>query len=55
MRGACAWCYAAHAMPELPEVESARRNLVQWLDGRRVVRAEADASRVCRGARPEDF
>ncbi len=42
-------------MPELPEVESARRNLVQWLDGRRVVRAEAEASRVFRGARPEDF
>jgi len=42
-------------MPELPEVESARRNLVQWLDGRRVVRAEADASRVFRGARQEDF
>jgi formamidopyrimidine-DNA glycosylase len=42
-------------MPELPEVESARRNLVQWLDGRRVVRAEADDSRVFRGARREDF
>ncbi len=42
-------------MPELPEVEIARRNLVHWLDGRRVVRAEADASRVFRGARREDF
>ena len=29
-------------MPELPEVEIARRNLVHWLDGHRVVRAEAD-------------
>jgi len=42
-------------MPELPEVEIARRNLVQWLDGRRVVRAEADDSRIFRGARREDF
>lgn len=42
-------------MPELPEVESARRNLVHWLDGPRVVRAEADDTRVFRGARREDF
>lgn len=42
-------------MPELPEVEIARRNLVHWLDGRRVVRAEADDTRVFRGARREDF
>lgn len=42
-------------MPELPEVEIARRNLVHWLDGRRVVRAEAEDSRVFRGARREDF
>jgi formamidopyrimidine-DNA glycosylase len=42
-------------MPELPEVEIARRNLVHWLEGRRVVRAEAEDSRVFRGARREDF
>ncbi|HEX8824625.1 MAG TPA: bifunctional DNA-formamidopyrimidine glycosylase/DNA-(apurinic or apyrimidinic site) lyase [Archangium sp.] len=42
-------------MPELPEVEIARRNLVHWLDGHRVVKAEADDSRVFRGARREDF
>jgi formamidopyrimidine-DNA glycosylase len=42
-------------MPELPEVEMARRNLARWLRGRRVVRAEAGPSRVFRGARPEDF
>jgi formamidopyrimidine-DNA glycosylase len=37
-------------MPELPEVEIARRNLERWFKGRRVVRAEADATRVFRGA-----
>jgi len=42
-------------MPELPEVEIARRNLARWLRGRRVVRAEAAPSRVFRGARREDF
>ncbi len=29
-------------MPELPEVEFARRSLVRWFDGRRLVRAESD-------------
>lgn len=42
-------------MPELPEVEIARRNLVRWLEGRRVARAEADDTRVFRGARRGDF
>lgn len=42
-------------MPELPEVEFARRALLRWMDGRRVVAAEADATRVFRGARPEHF
>ncbi|MBJ6759539.1 bifunctional DNA-formamidopyrimidine glycosylase/DNA-(apurinic or apyrimidinic site) lyase [Myxococcaceae bacterium JPH2] len=42
-------------MPELPEVEIARRNLVRWFDGRRVVRAEADDSRVFRGAERARF
>lgn len=42
-------------MPELPEVEVARRNLERWLEGRRVVRAEADATRIFRGSKPEGF
>ena len=42
-------------MPELPEVEFARRALARWLEGRRVVRCEAPATRVFRGARREDF
>lgn len=36
-------------MPELPEVELARRQLERWLAGRRVVRAEAEQCRVFRG------
>src|SRR5918996_252363 len=43
-------------MPELPEVEIARRNLLRWFDGRRVVRAEADKrARTFRGADPGVF
>ncbi len=42
-------------MPELPEVEIARRNLARWLDGRRVVKAEADDTRVFRGAQRARF
>lgn len=42
-------------MPELPEVESTRRQLVHWLDGRRVVKAEADDSRVFRGSPRRGF
>jgi formamidopyrimidine-DNA glycosylase len=42
-------------MPELPEVEIARRNLSRWLQGRRVVRAEADRTRIFRGARRARF
>lgn len=43
-------------MPELPEVEIARRNLLRWFDGRRVLRAEADhRARTFRGADPRDF
>lgn len=38
------------AMPELPEVEIARRNLSRWLKGRRVVKAEAEPTRIFRGA-----
>ncbi|MEW5743162.1 MAG: bifunctional DNA-formamidopyrimidine glycosylase/DNA-(apurinic or apyrimidinic site) lyase [Myxococcota bacterium] len=43
-------------MPELPEVEFARRSLVKWFDGHRLVRAEADPkARTFRGARVADF
>src|SRR4051812_39071390 len=42
-------------MPELPEVEVARRNLVRWLKGRRVVAARARRSRVLRGGSPQGF
>jgi formamidopyrimidine-DNA glycosylase len=42
-------------MPELPEVEIARRNLASWLHGRRVVKAEADDTRVFRGAKRAQF
>src|SRR4051794_35102431 len=37
------------AMPELPEVEIASRQLRSWLQGRRVVAAKAEKSRVIRG------
>lgn len=37
-------------MPELPEVEFARRQLVRWLNGRAVARAEAEDARTFRGA-----
>jgi formamidopyrimidine-DNA glycosylase len=36
-------------MPELPEVEIARRNLVRWFKGRTLVRVQAEATRVLRG------
>jgi formamidopyrimidine-DNA glycosylase len=42
-------------MPELPEVELARRQLERWLDGRTVVRAEADKVRIFRGGDREHF
>jgi formamidopyrimidine-DNA glycosylase len=42
-------------MPELPEVEIARRNLASWFHGRRVVKAEADDTRVFRGAKRAKF
>ncbi|MDY7231953.1 bifunctional DNA-formamidopyrimidine glycosylase/DNA-(apurinic or apyrimidinic site) lyase [Hyalangium rubrum] len=42
-------------MPELPEVEIARRNLARWFQDHRVLRAEADATRVFRGARRAKF
>ena len=42
-------------MPELPEVESARRLLSRWLTGRRVARAEAEPVRTFRGAERARF
>ncbi len=39
-------------MPELPEVELARRNLAAWLGGKRVERAEVGATRIARGSSP---
>lgn len=42
-------------MPELPEVEIARRNLARWFHGHRVLHAEADATRVFRGAQRKKF
>ncbi|MHB8873202.1 MAG: DNA-formamidopyrimidine glycosylase family protein, partial [Myxococcaceae bacterium] len=42
-------------MPELPELELARRNVERWLGGRRVVKAEAEKVRTFRGANPKDF
>ena len=43
-------------MPELPEVEFARRSLLRWFEGRRVVRAEAESgARTFRGSDPAAF
>ena len=42
-------------MPELPEVEIASRQLRAWLQGRRVVSARAQRSRVIRGQTPARF
>lgn len=42
-------------MPELPEVEFARRSLLKWTDGRAIVRTEADPkARTFRGAKIAD-
>lgn len=42
-------------MPELPEVEITRRNLERWLLGRRILRAEAERSRIFRGSSRDRF
>ena len=42
-------------MPELPEVEIARRTLVRWFDRHSVQRAEASKTRIFRGAKPKAF
>jgi len=41
-------------MPELPEVEFAARHLRRWGVGRKVVRAEAEKSRIFRPSKPAD-
>ncbi len=46
----------APGMPELPEVEIARRDLLRWTQGHRVLRAVADPqARTFRGADPRAF
>jgi formamidopyrimidine-DNA glycosylase len=42
-------------MPELPEVEIARRALLRWFEGHTVARAEATKTRIFRGAKPKHF
>jgi len=43
-------------MPELPEVEIARRALARWFDGHRLVRVEAQPKvRTFRGAKRDEF
>lgn len=42
-------------MPELPEVEIARRSLVRWFEGHSLVRTEAEKARTFRSARASDF
>lgn len=42
-------------MPELPEVEFARRCLKRWLSGHRVVSAQAEPVRIFRQSAPERF
>jgi formamidopyrimidine-DNA glycosylase len=42
-------------MPELPEVEFARRAMVRWFKGHTLVRTEADKTRTFRSGRREQF
>jgi formamidopyrimidine-DNA glycosylase len=42
-------------VPELPEVDFARRSLEAWMVGQAIERVEADPSPIVRGSRPEDF
>ncbi len=42
-------------MPELPEVEIARRTLVRWFHGHSLVRTEAEKTRTFRSGKPADF
>lgn len=40
-------------MPELPEVEFARRCFERWLGGEKLAKVEADRTRIVRGSSPE--
>jgi formamidopyrimidine-DNA glycosylase len=40
-------------MPELPEVELARRNLARWLEGKRIRATLIPKTRIVRGSTPE--
>src|SRR4051812_27274008 len=42
-------------MPELPEVEFARRAMLRWFKGRALVRTEADKTRTFRSGKREAF
>ena len=42
-------------MPELPEVEIARRNLVRWFEGHTLTHARGTKTRIFRGAKVSDF
>jgi formamidopyrimidine-DNA glycosylase len=42
-------------MPELPEVEIARRTLVRWFEGHSLVRTEAEKARTFRRGQAKDF
>ncbi len=42
-------------MPELPEVEFARKAMVRWFHGHTLVRAEADKTRTFRGGHRDQF
>ena len=42
-------------MPELPEVELARRNMARWMEGKTIERARAVKSRVLSPASPSAF
>jgi formamidopyrimidine-DNA glycosylase len=42
-------------MPELPEVEFARRAMVRWFKGHTLVKTEADKTRTFRGGKREAF
>src|SRR5689334_22557307 len=42
-------------MPELPEVEIARRTLLRWFDGHALVRTEAEKARTFRRGTSKQF
>ncbi|KUE73113.1 hypothetical protein AUQ37_03785 [Candidatus Methanomethylophilus sp. 1R26] len=42
-------------MPELPEIETVRRNVAPLAEGRRIVSVEADGTRILKNRTPEDM